>query len=88
MAEKTVAEWIDGLGLTIDSTVSKKAASAKVKKKYKPSSFGFDKHGEKIAHIDAWAVAELDGVEYKVIVHTPKSRAGGEPVAKTFYKKA
>lgn len=87
MAEKTVAQWIVDLGLQVDVTISKKAAEAKVKKKYKPSSFGFDKHGEKIAHIDAWALAELDGVEYKVLVHTPKPRGGGEPVAKTFYKK-
>lgn len=87
MAEKTVAQWIGDLGLQVDVTISKRAAEAKVKKKYKPSSFGFDKHGEKIAHIDAWALAELDGVEYKVLVHTPKPRGGGEPVAKTFYKK-
>ena len=88
MAEKTVAEWIEDLGLHVDVTISKKAAAATVKKKYKPSSFGFDKHGEKIAHIDAWALAELDGVEYKVLVHTPKPRVGGERVSKTFYKKA
>lgn len=88
MAEKTVAEWIEDLGLHVDVTISKKAAAATVKKKYKPSSFGFDKHGEKIAHVDAWALAELDGVEYKVLVHTPKPRAGGERVSKTFYKKA
>ena len=88
MATKTVAKWIEGLDLTVNSTVSKKVTGATVKKTYKPGSFGFDKLGLKIARVDAWAKAELDGVEYLVVVHTPKPRNGGEPIARTFYKKA
>ena len=57
MAEKTVAQWIVDLGLQVDVTISKKAAEAKVKKKYKPSSFGFDKHGEKMLGLwQSWTV--------------------------------
>ena len=88
MAEKTVAKWIEGLDLNVNVTVSKKVIDAKVKKTYKPSSFGFDKLGLKIAKVDAWAKAELDGVEYLIVVHTPTPRGGGEPISKTFYKKA
>lgn len=88
MTEKTVAKWIEGLDLNVNVTVSKKVIEATVKKTYKPGSFGFDRLGLKIAKVDAWAKAELDGIEYLIVVHTPKPRGGGVPISKTFYKKA
>jgi hypothetical protein len=87
---KTVAEWLDQIGaeVKIENTVSKKAASAVVKKKYKKSSFGFDKHGVSIKpeRVEAWAKAELNGVEYLVMVYHPKKK-DEETSAKTHYQK-
>ena len=87
---KTVAEWLDQIGaeVRIENTVSKKAASAVVKKKYKKSSFGFGGHGLSIRpeRVEAWAKAELEGVEYLVMVYHPKKKDEETP-AKTHYQK-
>ena len=87
---KTVAEWLEQIGaeVKIENTVSKKAAAATVTKKYKKSSFGFDKHGVSIKkeRVEAWAKAELDGVEYLVMVYHPKKKDEETP-AKTHYQK-
>ena len=90
MSNKTVAEWLEQIGaeVKIENTVSKKASSAVVKKKYGKTSFGFDKHGLSIKkeRVEAWAKAELDGVEYLVMVYHPKKKDEETP-AKTHYQK-
>ena len=90
MSNKTVAEWLDQVGaeVKIENTISKKAAKAVIKKKYGKTSFGFDKHGLSIKkeRVEAWAKAELDGVEYLVMVYHPK-KGDDATAAKTHYQK-
>ena len=87
---KTVGEWLHSIGaeVKIDNTISKKAATAVVKKKYGKTSFGFDKHGLSIKkeRVEAWAKAELDGVEYLVMVYHPK-KGDETTAARTHYQK-
>lgn len=87
---KTVEEWLQSIEdeVKIENTISKKAAKAVVTKKYKKSSFGFDKHGLSIKpeRVEAWAKAELDGIEYLVMVYHPKKSDESTP-ARTHYQK-
>ncbi len=84
---KTILEWLNGLSVDINNTVSKKANGAFVKESFRSGVKGFADHGLKIANVRNWALAEVAGVTYRVVVHVPKAKEGAEPVAKTFYQK-
>lgn len=86
MSKGTVQDWIAGFK-QIDCTISKRSLAATITKVYRPKSFGFDKHGKPFGNVIEWVKAKLDGQEYQIIVHQPKTREGQKPRKKVFYSK-
>ncbi len=85
--EAFLAELQKKSAIKLNNTLSKKVLSAEITATNRPKRKGFNEHGTNIKNIDAWVKAEVGGVEYLVVAHTPKPRKG-DAVIRTFYKKA